>query len=84
VRVKGKFHTGKRSGGALVVAEALLPSKSGKMSLLSNGIKGVKMEEDTECEFELIMHFPKNVRPGIIEFKVGKEYFARADFRPAP
>lgn len=84
VRVKGKFHTGKRSGGALVAADALIPSKSGKMTLLANGLKGVKMREESECEFELVMRFPKDVRPGIIEFKVGDEYFARADFGPAP
>lgn len=84
VRIKGKFHTGKRSGGTLVVAEAKVASKTGKMALLCNGLKGVQLNENAICEFELLIHFPKNVRPGIVDFKVGDEFLATASFKPGP
>lgn len=83
VRIKGTFRAGSRNGNARIIAEAKVPSASGRMALLSNGVTGLRMKQNAECKFELIMHFPEKFRGGILEIRLKDEFIATAHFGPA-
>lgn len=84
VRIKGKFRTGSRKGGSAIIGEARVPSSTGKTALLNNGMTVVRMRENSICEFEVLMHFPKQSRSGILVIRLKDEFLATGRFRSAP
>jgi hypothetical protein len=84
LHIKGLVRAG-TTCDSLIIAEMLVPRPDGTFPMCGNGATGVKLAANSDCPYELQLHYPKGTDGiTIVEVRLGDEYLATARLKMTP